>query len=202
MKKILIIAAISAFLWGGCRSSKPVAPTFYTIEYPFERQVADTLEVLPFTLEIKDVDVHPVFSSNQIALREADNEIKYFVNHQWAARPHQSLERFILAYFNQNRVFQNVRSRFWDLQPDYQLYTSIYHLEIVRNKKDFYARLHLEFRLDDAQGKTILRHTADNSRLIESRDLNLFTTAVNNMFFEELNFFARKMRFEFDPGSS
>jgi ABC-type uncharacterized transport system auxiliary subunit len=202
MKKIILIAAISAIIFAGCRSSKPVAPSFYTIEYPFDRQIADTLDALPFTLEIKDIDVHPAFGSTQIAIREATNEVKYFVNHQWAARPHQSIERFILAYFNRNPVFQKIDNRFWNAQPDYQLFTSVYHLEIVRDRKDFYARLHIEFKLVDADGKTIVRHAADNSRLIESRDLNLFTTAVNNMFFEELNFFTRKIRFEFDPGSS
>lgn len=185
-----------------CRSSKPVNTSFYLIEYPWQANPTDTVIPLPFTLEIIDVDVHPVYSSTRIALREDAHQVSYFVNHVWAARPQQSLERFVMTYFNNNRFFYHTEKRFWNIQPDFKLFINVNNLEVVRDKKDFYARLHVEFRLETQSGEIVERHVTDNSRLLEKRNLNLFSQAINRMFFEELVFFTRKVYLVLKPAES
>ncbi len=200
MKKILPIALAALLLLGACRSSKPVAARFYMLEYPAKQEMAsDTLLPLPYSVEIMDIDLNPAFSTHQIALREDAHEVKYFVNHQWASRPQKSLERFVVNYFNDHGLFENVQRSFWNVQPDFRLYITIYNLEVVRDRKDFSAHLHLEMWLESAQGEVIHRHLADQTRMLEKRSLNLFAQAINNMFYEELNYFATKLHFALTP---
>jgi ABC-type uncharacterized transport system auxiliary subunit len=200
MKKAFYISVVVLLLLGSCRSSKPVATRFYLIEFSqAEMHTADTLLPLPYSLEIIDVDVNPAFSSNQIAIREEAHEINYFVNHQWASRPQHSLERFVMSYFNNNNIFEHTEKRFWNIQPDFRLFISVYNLEVVRDRKDYLAHLHVEFRLESAKGEIILKHVSDTSRLLEKRNLNLFANAINHMFFEQLNFFSKKVHFILSP---
>lgn len=185
--------------FSGCRSRKQEAPRFYLIEFPSEVSRADTIVALPFVLEITDVDVHPAYSTTQMAMRENDHEVQYFVNHQWASRPHQSIQRFIMSYFNHKGTFEATEARFWNDQPDFRLRTSVYHLEVVRERRDFYARLHVRFTLVDASGQVIDQHHFDHKRLLEKRNLNLFSRAINNILYEELHFFAQRLHFQLKP---
>lgn len=200
MTKVLFISLAALILMGSCRSSKPTAPRFYMIEYSTaDMHTSDTILPLPNSLEIMDVDVNPAFSSNQIAIREEAHEINYFVNHQWASRPQHSLERFIMNYFNYNSIFEHTEKRFWNIQPDFKLFVSVYNLEVVREGKDYLAHLHVEFRLESANGEIIQKHVSDKTRLLEKRNLNLFAKAINHMFYEELNYFAKKSHFILSP---
>ena len=199
MKNALYVILALLILISGCRSRKQEAPRFYLIEFPSEFQASDTIQPLPFVLEIEDVDIHPAYSTNQIAMRENDHEVKYFIAHQWASRPQQSVQRFISNYFHQNRIFETTNTRFWNDQPDYRLETIVNHIEVVRIRKDFYARLHVRFTLIDANNQLVDQHNFDQKRLLERRNLNLFTTAVNNMLYEELNFFAQRIHFQLKP---
>lgn len=198
-RKLLFVLVVISLLLAGCRSSKPVAPRFYLLEYPADAMMADTLKSLPYVLEIGEVKVNAAYASSQIAIRENEQELQYFVHNQWAVRPKESLESFIEQYFFNHQVFEQTQTRFWNLQPDYKLVTHVHNLEVVRDKRDFYARLNLEFRLETSDGELIERHLSDNSRLLESRDLNLFAMAVNQMFFEELNYFSGKIYFGLSP---
>ncbi len=199
MNRIIYLFTLSLILFSACRSNKPVAPSFFIIEYPADRLQSDTLEPLGFTLQIQDIDVHPAYGTTQIAIREEENKINYFVNNQWASRPQQNFERFAVTYFSRNNIFQTTERRFWNNEPDYRLYISVYNLEVVRDNKDFTARLHLEFRLESISGEIIDRHISDNFRLLEKRNLNVFATAINNMFYEELNYFAKRIHFLLSP---
>lgn len=190
---------VSTLLLTGCRSNKPVTTSFFLVEYPSDPPTPDTMKVLPYVLELAEVIVNPAYASPQIAIREGEQELQYFANNQWAVRPAQGFAGFIEQYFADNRVFTQTQTRFWNLQPDYRLQTTVRNLEVVRERRDFYARLHLEFRLETADGELIERYVTDNRRLLESRNLNLFTVAVNNIFFEELNYFARKIHFGLSP---
>jgi len=191
MKYLLKIFFILIILLPSCRSSKPVASTFYIIEFPIEK-VKDTQPLLlPYSLEIATVDIHPAFATHQIAVRENEHEIRYFSNHEWAVRPPEGFTRFIHTYFNQIKLFRNVDVRFWSLRPDYRLVTRINNLEVVADGRNYYARMHIEFRLIMEQGEVlIVQHAADRSRLLEKRNLNLFTGAISDIFFEELHYFA------------
>jgi ABC-type uncharacterized transport system auxiliary subunit len=199
MKKIFLIVLVALAMFSGCRSNKAVAPRFYLLEYPVSEKSADTIIPLPFTLEIVDIEVNAVFATNQIALRENEHEVKYFVNHMWATRPQQSLEAFTLNYFNHNPIFAHTQNRFWNIQPDYKLFIIIYNLEALSEEKDFSARLHMELRLESKSGEVIERNVSNNARLLPKRNLNLFAKAINNIYYEELNYFAKKIHFILSP---
>ncbi|TVQ91844.1 MAG: hypothetical protein EA393_04340 [Bacteroidetes bacterium] len=191
MKYLLKIMLILLVFLPSCRSSKPVAKTYYVIEFPGERAKDSQPLLLPYSLEISTVDIHPVFATHQIAVRENDHEIRYFSNHEWAVRPKESFTRFVHDYFNQKGLFRNVNVRFWSLRPDYRLVTRINNLEVLVEGRDYYARLQIEFRLIMEQGEVlIVQHSADRTRLLEKRNLNLFTGAINDIFYEELHYFA------------
>ncbi len=198
MKHNLLLLLLILFLLAGCRSSKPVATVFYILEYPDDKEIGeDTIPPLPLTIEITDVEVHPAFASHKMVMREDSHQIKYFVNNQWAVRPAEGFARFMEEYFEHNKVFQEVQTRYWNVLPDYQIVTSINHLEVIRDRRDFYARLNVDFKLiGGEEGKVVVEHTADKSRLAEKRNLNLFTDAISSMFFEELHYFAQKAQFE------
>ena len=200
MKRPILLLSIifPIFLLGACRSSKPVAPTFYVLEFPTERISDEKPLTLSYSLEITDIDLHPAFATHQIAIREDQHEIRYFSNYEWAVRPDQSLTRFISDYFKNVKIFRNTDIRYWNIQPDYKLLTSVHQLEVVKDGNDYLAHLHVDFRLVMTEGSvTVVRHTADKTRLLERRNLNLFAGAINDMFFEELHFFARKILYEF-----
>jgi len=195
---LLLSIIIPMFLLGACRSSKPVAPTFYVLEFPMERIPDEKPLTLPYSLEITEIDLHPAFATHQIAIREGQHEIRYFSHHEWAVRPVQSLTRYINDYFKNIQVFRSTDTRYWNIQPDYKILTSVNHLEVLKDGNDYLAHLHVDFRLVMTEGTvTVVTHSADNTRLLEKRNLNLFAGAINDMFFEELQFFTRKILYEF-----
>ncbi len=195
--QILLLLVITMLLLGACRSSKPVAPTFYVLEFPTDRIPEEIPFTLPYSLEITDIDLHPAFATHQIAIREEQHEIRYFSHHEWAVRPEQSLTRYISDYFKNVRIFKNTDIRYWNIIPDYKLLTSIHQLQVIKDGNDYLAHLHVDFQLVMTEGTvTVVKHTADKTRLLERRNLNLFAGAINDMFFEELHFFARKIQYE------
>lgn len=194
--RLFIILAAFLVLQNGCRSSKPVSPRFFLLEYPTKTEVSDTIVTLPYSLEITNVDINPVYSSTQIAIREGEMEVHYFANNHWASRPYQSLGRFISIFYKRNPFFETAATRFWNVQPDYRLTTTIYNLEVIRERNVFHARLNVEFQIESSDGKIIAVHTSDNRRQLERRDLNQFARAISNMFFEELHYFSKKAHFE------
>jgi ABC-type uncharacterized transport system auxiliary subunit len=200
MKKLFIIVFAGLLLMGGCRARRPEATRFYMLEYrAAETENSRDFTSLPFSVELAEIDVHPAYATSQIALREENHELQYFVNHLWASRPQQSLGRFVLDYINHTRIFEHADNRFWNVHPDFRLYVTVYNLEVVRERNDFYARLNVGFTLETNDGEVIDRYRNDQSRLLQKRNLNLFTTAINNMFQEELSQFMGKIHFMLTP---
>lgn len=168
-----------------------------TIEFPTEKQFSDSLSILPYAVEIQDVEVYPSLETHQIAIREKTHQLRYFVNNQWAVRLDKALTQYLLAYYQRNPVFEFTANRYWKTAPDFQISTFVYNIEVREEKKDFLAYLHVDFKLIDTESKEVITsHTAENTRLLSKRDLNLFAGAVNDMFFEELHYFAQKGWFE------
>ncbi|MFN2395708.1 MAG: ABC-type transport auxiliary lipoprotein family protein [Bacteroidales bacterium] len=193
---LLIILIVSLV---GCRSSKPVAPTFYLIEFPSDKEVDEETSVtLPFSLEILDVDVHPAFASRQIALREKEYEVRYYSHHEWAVRPSESLTRYLYDYFKRSEIFRYTDTRFWNVLPDYRLNVKVHKLEVIEDENDYLAHVHADFELIMVEGNVaVVQHGVNKTRLLEKRNLNLFAGAINDMFFEEVFFFSRKILYEF-----
>src|SRR5210317_1469776 len=152
-KTIIFIFPLLAFL-GSCGSQKVVATKYYVIEIPMDSVLAENKDLTPLidkNCEISDVDINPAYATMQIANRSSSRALTYYSNHQWAIRPSISFSRIILDYFIHIPVFKNVSDRFWRIQPEYILETTIYHLEVVQDKNTFSAHLNLEFRLIETE---------------------------------------------------
>jgi ABC-type uncharacterized transport system auxiliary subunit len=174
--------------------SKPVAPRFYILEFPSAVNLEDANNLEPVLLEIMDVEIHPAFATYEIAIRENSNELRYFAHHRWAARPEQSLFSFITNYYKRNKNFQPVEPRFINHYNYYKLGTMVHQLEVLQEGKVFYARLHIEFRLQEPiTNKLIMEHLAVRSVLLDGRDLNLFSKAISELVFDELQSFSGKI---------
>jgi ABC-type uncharacterized transport system auxiliary subunit len=177
------------FLWS-CGSQKVVATKYYLIEIPMDSIVAaheNTAPIIEKKCEIIPVDINPAYSTTQIANRSSSRAITYYSNHHWAMRPAISFSRLILDYFSHALVFQDVSDRFWRVQPDFHLETTIYHLEVVQEDNILSAHLSLEFRLSEAESsRELIHHSADRYTTLENRDLNLFAKAIGEIFYQEL----------------
>jgi len=202
MKKLLLIIVGFSFLLVGCFGGKSVAPTFYLIEFPFDDEVTltekDNDEVVePIPISISDVDVHPAFSSHEIAIREDSHELRYFANHKWANRPEQNLARIMENYFERHEYFMTIDSRKFALRDYYTVKSYVNRLEIVKNGKQYSAYLHLEIILrEGATSKVVFKHVANRSELLKERNLNMFASAVSRMFLEELKLFSQNLEKE------
>jgi ABC-type uncharacterized transport system auxiliary subunit len=188
-KLILFILPLLACLWS-CGSQKVVATKYYVIEIPIDSILKKYEKISSKTekyCEISEVDVNPAYSSIQIANRSNSRALTYYSYHHWAIRPATSFTRLILNYFMHIPTFGNVSDRFWRIQPDYILETTVYHLEVIQEKDIFSAHLNLEFRLKKTEtDKEIIKHRADRHMVLENRDLNLFASAIGEIFFQEL----------------
>lgn len=194
--------AAALLMGNGCISRKPATPSFYLLEYPASREITSPALAtpLPVIVEIADVQINPAFASYDIALRHNTREIKYFSHHRWATRPSQSLNSFLMTFFERNSVFENAGARFWRVNPHYRLRTIIHQLEVLEENREFYARLHIEIMLIKTDTEqTALLHLSNRTQVLEQRDLNLFADAISNMFFEELELFSHKALSQLKP---
>ncbi|MFP4288770.1 MAG: ABC-type transport auxiliary lipoprotein family protein [Bacteroidota bacterium] len=197
MKRYFIFALVIPMLFTTCRSGKSAVEKYMTLEFPTEREFSDSLSILPYSAEIKDVEIYPALQTHQIAIREKTHQLRYFVNNQWAVRLDKALTQYLLDYYQRNPLFELTANRYWTTSPDFQISTFVYNIEVREEKKDFLAYLHVDFKLIDTESKEVITtHTAQNTRLLSKRDLNLFASAINDMFFEELHYFAQKGWFE------
>jgi len=198
-KFILFFIPIILCLWS-CGSQKVVTTKYYVIEFPTDT-VLEEYEKIPLEIEkyceIIPVDINPAYSTPQIANRSSSRAITYYSYHQWAIRPSESFSRLILDYFNHVPVFSGVSDRFWRVQPDFHLETTIYHLEVVQEQNTFSAHLDLEFRLREVErGREILHHRADRYITLYNRDLDLFAAAIGDIFYQELQQLSEKIAME------
>ncbi len=197
MKRFFILAFFIPLLLPSCQPGKSAVQKYMTIEFPTQKQFSDSLSVLPYNVEIKDVDVYPALETHQIAIREKPHQLRYFTNNQWAVRLDKALTQYLLDYYQRNPIFELTANRYWTTTPEFQISTFVYNVEVREEKKDFLAYLHVDFKLIDTASKEVVTsHTAENTRLLSKRDLNLFAGAINDMFFEELHYFAQKGWFE------
>lgn len=197
MSKILLfIFPLFACLWS-CGSQKVVATKYYVIEIPMDsvlKKYENISSQYEKYCEISEVDINPAYSSIQIANRSNSRALTYYTNHHWAIRPATSFARLIRDFFMSAQTFGNVAERFWRVQPDYILETTVYHLEVIQEQDKFSAHLNLEFRLKDTEDdKEIIQHRADRYEKLGNRDLNLFATAIGEIFHQELEQLNKKI---------
>jgi ABC-type uncharacterized transport system auxiliary subunit len=200
MNKIIPFILPLIYCFWGCGSQKVVATKYYVIEIPMDSVLERFKDIPPATekyCEISQVDVNPAYSSLQIANRNNSRVITYYSHHHWAIRPTTSFTRLTLDYLKHAPIFRNVSDRFWRIQPDYLLETTVYHLEVIQDDRSFSAHLNLEFRLKETiTDKDIVKHRADRYMELENSDLNLFATAVGEIFYQELVYLSDKIMSE------
>ncbi len=199
MKKISVLISllfILIFFSQSCGSRKSVVKKFYVLDLPAasETILSDSISTIDKYCEIVPVSTYPAYSTRQIVIRSQSHEVRYFTYHEWAVRPQEILTRLMEEYFRQQGVFKEASLRFWKIIPEVQVETTVYNLEIFEENNDFTAHLNIEFRLVENQsGKLILRQTAKNFRELKKRDLNLFASAISDMYLEALRNFAIKV---------
>jgi ABC-type uncharacterized transport system auxiliary subunit len=196
MNKILALLFFTTIILQGCGPGKPLATSYYILEPPadFEAGIAYTMAPLKRSCIILPVEVSPAYSSNQIAIRGNTHEIQYFTFNQWAVRPEQSLTAIITDFLLSHNVFESVSGPALHMEPDYIFETTVFHLEIISERRDHQAHLSLEYRLrDNKSGQILLNHRASRKDLLHEKNLNLFSAAISKIFVEELSLFANKI---------
>lgn len=197
MKLSTIILLSSLISLTACISQQAVIQKHYTIEYPEEPEnnAEDSQQAIPGSLEVQQIEIGPVYDKNQIVNRSDSHEITYYKYHQWAVKPSLALMRFTMYYLDKSHLFESVSSRYNRAIPDYLFTTNIHQLEVLEDKNQFSAHVHLEFRiLRNADNRVLLHHEAERIEPLEERDLNLFAGAVSEIYYTELEKFAGMIR--------
>lgn len=190
-----IIIAVYLLLTS-CSAGSKVVSRYYLLEKPdnFYYQDDETSIASDKYCEIMQVEVYPAFSSQKIANRSDSKELIYYTSHFWAQRPELSFTLLVKDYFSHAPVFKGVSTRYWRLNPEFELYTTIYQLEIIEEGKEAKAHLSLEFMLlDKNRNEIIAEHKADRKEILEKKDLNLFSIAISKLFYDELRIFSEKI---------
>jgi ABC-type uncharacterized transport system auxiliary subunit len=180
-----------------CISEQTVIQKHYTLEYPDyqENYAEDSLQAIPGSLEVQQIHIAQVYDKNQIVNRSDTHEITYYKYHQWALKPSLALMELTMYYLDKAHLFETVSSRYNRAIPDYIFATSIHRLEVLEEKDQFSAHVHLEFRiLRNTDNQLMLHHEAERLEPLEEKDLNLFAGAVSDVFYSELEKFAAMVR--------
>lgn len=189
MKKTFFLLIITALLFSACRSSKPITNRYYVLEIStgVSESLSPVINQLQGMCLVQTVDVAPVFSSYQIAVREESHSIRYFTFHEWAQRPETMMTGIIIDYLKTNDVFEQTEYGRLRQQADYILETKVHLLEIDNQEDYFRSRLDIEFSLTEAASGTVLHHhRANRSEQLAEKNLNYFAVAISDMFTEEL----------------
>lgn len=192
MIRNLILLIYTASLISGCLTRAPEATRYYLLDYPAGMEIVfpGNGPFIEKSCLITSVEVYPAYSTYQIAIREHSHEIKYFAVNIWAVRPEQSLTNIISEFFKNHKVFESIHLSTPVTETDFTLNTTVYSLEVVHERRDYYARLKVEYLLKDNENNQIVYdHRADKRVLLEDRDLNLFAAAISEIFVEELAIF-------------
>jgi len=192
MKPVLLFFIVSIFLLNGCISEKKIERRYYTIEIPVDQltTVQDSISQIDGNFEIEQVVVNKVYEKNQIVNRGNSNEISYYIFNQWAINPSDAITQAVRRYLEVAGIFQNLSDRYDRSVPDYRVWTYISSLELIEMNKSFSAHLGLEFRLiDNSDDKIIISHTADRTKPLDQKDLNLFAREISSILQQELNIF-------------
>jgi len=197
MKSILFSTLGLMILLTGCMSEKAVITRHYTIEWQDDRgeESVENQWLVPGRCEIDQVEISPLYEKTQIVNRSDSHEISYYRYHQWAIRPAVAVMEVVRTYLEGAGMFESVSGRYSRAIPDYHFTSTIPQLELIENKNQFLAHLHIEFSLvRNSDGTTLLEHRADRTVPLERKELNLFAAAISDMLVSELRAFEEIFR--------
>jgi len=197
MSKIIIAPMILILLFSGCMGSKVKDINYYLIELPANIYAGNghSDPLSNDVCQIDQVDVYPAFSSTRIAFRKQSHEITYYAYHKWAVKPAETFTRLLQEQLERSSIFKLVSTRFWKIEPTYDVVTKIYQLEAVQDKqKQLHAHLNMEFMLVDHETqKQRIVHSADKTQRLEENNMNLFSKTVSHLYFLEMQQFSSKI---------
>jgi ABC-type uncharacterized transport system auxiliary subunit len=179
-------------LFTGCISEQSVTKRYYVISMQNDQADLDNnaIETIQGSCEIEQVEISPVFESNKIVNRSDSHEISYYKYHQWAVRPAVTIVEFIKNYLDNNDIFQSISTRYSRSIPDYRFATLIDQLEVIESGNTFSAHISIEFRIiENSTNQVLLKHEADRTEILPSKDLNLFARTVSSILLSELKAF-------------
>jgi ABC-type uncharacterized transport system auxiliary subunit len=179
-------------LFTSCISEQTVTKKYYVISVQNDQADLDTIgfETIQGSCEIEQVEINPVYESNQIVNRSDSHEISYYKYHQWAVRPAVTIVELIKNYLDNNDIFQSVSSRYSRAIPNYRFGTYIHHIEVIESNDAFLAHINIEFKIiENSTNKVLLKHEADRTETLSIKDLNLFARALSNILLSELKAF-------------
>ena len=197
MRKIIFLLLIISL--GSCVKKVNQSQKYYLIDLPVSTDslVYPLSPITDDVCQVEEVDVFEVYATNQIAFRQETHEVIYYAFHNWAVKPGQMFTLMINKHLQNMAIFRAVSNRFWREVPDYQLQTTIYHLEMVQEKKQLSAHLNLEFSLiNNETNEIVLSHTADLYKELEVKSMNLFASTISDLFYSELKAFSEKMKMD------
>ncbi len=199
MKKYFFILLSVLVLFPACRSSKSVYNRYYLLEIPAAALEAfpEGLQTMTGRFDVRKVEVAPAYASHQIALRDGSHSIRYFTFNEWAQRPSANLTGMLVSFLKNNNVFEFVETGRQAAGSDYVLKTKVYRMEVVQQQKEFEAFFVVEFVMMDATGnRQLFHHSAERSRMLPEKNLNMFAAAISEFFVEELTDFIMRMQAE------
>ena len=193
MMRVRYITTIGLLLLiTSCISEQSVTNKYYVISMLNEQGEIETkgFETIPGSCEIGQVEINPVYESNQIVNRSDSHEISYYKYHHWAVRPSVVIVDLIQNYLESEDIFQSVSTRLSRAIPDYRFATRINHIEVIEDNDAFSAHISIEFRIiDNSTNRVLIKHDADRTRTLSSKDLNMFARAVSGILLSELKAF-------------
>jgi len=191
LQMIVLLTGLTLLM--GCGSQNKIVTKYYVIAAPdsMEYVINRKLPILEGYCEIAPVKVYPAYDSQKIVSKSNSHEIVYYRYHQWAQRPDEAFFLMLEVYFSNTSVFKGVSSRYWRIDPAYKLMASVRQLEIIQENKHVSAHLSVEFKLVSNETKELLiTHQANRFKPLKKNDLNLFTKAIGELFYDELNVFS------------
>ena len=194
MKIIYLIFLILIIVVQSC-GERTLIRHYYILEFP---ATGDSLATSAIqgegTCEIFDSKIPPAYAQQRIAVRQQSHEISYYQYHYWAMNPSENLTTLLEHRVQLSHIFNSAKSGLLKKIPDYQISSQVYKLEALDSDDIFYARLEMDLELIDYKSeKIIVTHRFDRTQILENRDLNLFASALSEIFQEEVDQFITKI---------
>ena len=184
----LLLVLVLPLVFPGCLGQKTIVQQYYILEAGvYDSNDSVRPSPLPLRCLVQATEVDKAYAGTRIASRVQSNEIAYFQNHQWAARPEYYFTQIITDFFDNQGVFLETTGRILVGRPDVLLSTRIHNVEMVVSQRAVSARLNLEFQLTDASsGMVVVQHKSDRTKSMEDRSMNQFANMIGEMLSEEL----------------
>lgn len=193
MNRIIPLFILPVLL-SGCFGGKQLPTRHYLLEYP-EGGVALAVSAAELPLFhapvfVENVQIHPAFSTHQIAIREDSNEVSFFSFNEWAVRPSVSLTIMTRRFLAEHGYFNRLVTSPQEASKGYGLAVQVERIEVVRDRNKFVAMLSMSLTLtENLTGDVVLSKATVRSEPLAERNLNLFAQTISRLYIEELHRF-------------